>query len=384
MTGPEARADEPASVRLSFVVAPPGDTPDDAVIHLAGSAPSLGPWRPDALPLRRGDDGLWRVEVDLPRGGRLEFKFTLGAWERVEKDAAGGEIANRAADLEHDQTLRLTIERFADGRPATRKSTVTGRLIVHEAFASARLGAPRTLRVWLPGDYDARPDRRHPVLYLHDGQNVFDDATSAFGEWRADETAARLIASGAIEPIILVGIDHATTRLDDYTPTRWEARGVGGRADAHADFVMTEVKPFIDRTYRTDPARVGVGGSSLGGLASLHIARRHPGAVQRVLAMSPSLWWDDAALLRALEDEPGWSENARLWLDIGTAEGDGRADHVDHARRLAESLRRHGRRDGADFRLVVEEGTAHNEAAWARRLDDALRFLYPSAAADTR
>jgi predicted alpha/beta superfamily hydrolase len=145
--------------------------------------------------------------------------------------------------------------------------TLTGNFRVHPQFQSQFLQDRRDLIVYLPPQYGERPGERYPVLYMHDGQNLFDAATAfAHQEWGVDEAAEELIASGAIEPLIIVGIYNAgEQRLEEYTHVR-NRRGQGGRARRHAQFVVEELKPFIDSTYRTlsDPANTGLGGSSLG------------------------------------------------------------------------------------------------------------------------
>ena len=259
--------------------------------------------------------------------------------------------------------------------------TLTGDFCLHPRFHSRFLGADRDILVYLPPGYDAGSRRRYPVLYLQDGQNLFDGATSFLPgqEWRVDETAASLIARGVIEPLIIVGVYNAgNDRIEEYTPTRagaGVARGRGGGAAAYGRMLTEELKPYIDRHYRTrtDAAHTGLGGSSLGGLVSLWLGLQYPRIFGRLACLSTSAWWDDRAIVRqvrALTVRPP----GRIWLDIGTAED---ADSVAAVRDLRDALIAKGWKPGADLAYIEAPGAQHNEAAWAARVGPMLTFLFP-------
>jgi len=263
-----------------------------------------------------------------------------------------------------------------------RVQSVTGDLRLHE-FRSRVFHNTRFLRVWLPPGYDesANAGRRYPVLYLNDGQNLFESATSFTGvEWQVDETADRLIREGAIPPLIIVGLDNAARyRIREYMPHRSLhpilLRGQGSR---YPNFLIKEVMPLIARNYRvsTGPENTGLGGSSLGALIALYTAALRPGVIGRLLLESPSLWASNRQIIRASREVKRWPE--RIFLATGTAEA-GREDRnrsvVDDVRELAGILRRAGL-DDRHLRVVVEEGAAHHESAWARRFPQALSFLF--------
>jgi predicted alpha/beta superfamily hydrolase len=239
---------------------------------------------------------------------------------------------------------------------------------------------PRRLRVYLPADYDADPTRRYPTLYMHDGQNLFSDADSAFGEWHVDETLDALTAAGLVEPHLVVGIDNTADRTAEYPPDLL-AGPDPAKAGLYADFVAQVVVPLAEAELRaacTPDART-VGGSSFGGLASLHLALRHPGVFGRVAAVSPSLWWQDGAIVSVLAAFAGpWPE--RLWLDMGTLEsGEGGgplpSTLVARLREVRDIARAAGLPYGDRVGALEDFGAAHNEAAWSGRLGAILVFL---------
>lgn len=380
---PHRPTSQRSDVTVEMIVSVPDDTPPNLLVHLAGNLPQLGGvWKPDGLPLARRPDGTWHARLSLPRGLTLQYKFTLGSWQSVERDADGKDIANRTLILDADRQLPLTVARWASGRAEPRPQTLTGDIRFHDDFESKILGNRRTIAVYLPPGYDRDLHQRYPVLYMHDGQNLFDESTSFAGEWRADETAERLIGEAKIRPVIIVAIANAgAARVVEYTPSRDESWGAGegGGASQYARFLLEEVKPFIDRTYRTLPDRgnTAVGGSSLGGLVSLYIAAEHPEQFGLCAAVSPSLWWNDQEIIRRIRRDPEWTRNCRIWLDMGTDEGEANPGrNVATTRELAMVLQGAGRRPGRDFKYLEVRGGQHNEPAWAARFDQVLVYLF--------
>jgi enterochelin esterase-like enzyme len=249
----------------------------------------------------------------------------------------------------------------------------------HETFRSRVLRNQRDLIVYLPPRYHDQPQRRFPVLYLQDGQNLFDGATSFIPgvDWHVGHTADDSILTGAVQPLIIVGIyNTGKSRIHEYTPTKAPRLG-GGRADRYAKFLMQEVMPFIQREYRVlaDARVTGIGGSSLGGLLSLYLGLKHPKNFGRLAALSPSVWWNQRVIHRLTADatvEP----RPRIWLDIGTQEGPRIVQDVEQYRDL---LLQKGWQLGKDLYYQRVEGAEHNEAAWAQRVGPFLQFLYPAA-----
>lgn len=245
----------------------------------------------------------------------------------------------------------------------------------HARFPSAFLTHERDITVYLPPGHGTLRTAC-PVLYLHDGQNLFEPerAHVAGQHWRVGETVDALVSAGDVPPVVVVGIDNTgTSRIHEYTPTADQRLG-GGQADAYGRFLIEELKPFIEETYRTrsDSGGVGLGGSSLGGLVTLHLGLTRPGVFGSLVAMSPSVWWDRRVILntvRRARPRPA----ARIWVDMGTAEGH-RA--LDDARLLKAALVGAGWKVGRDLHYAEYEGGTHSEAAWADRFGAVLKWLY--------
>jgi predicted alpha/beta superfamily hydrolase len=248
----------------------------------------------------------------------------------------------------------------------------------HAGFGSDYLAEPRDLVVYLPPGYELEPDRRYPVLYLHDGQNLFEGATAFVPgqDWHVSDTAEERIRAGRVEALIIVGIyNTGEHRINEYTPTRDRKQGAGGDAALYGQMLTRELKPFIDRTYRTlpDPANTGLGGSSLGGLVTLYLGMLHPDTFGKLAVLSPSVWWDNGVILnlvRMVDPKP----RLRIWLDIGTGEG---GKHVLNARALRDELVKAGWVPGADLIYAEIPEAGHSEAAWAERVGPFLEFLFP-------
>jgi predicted alpha/beta superfamily hydrolase len=285
-----------------------------------------------------------------------------------------------AADRIEKLALRLIFGEAC--RFSMPKHTLTGNIKRHRAFPSKILGNRRDVLVYLPRGYRHLSRRRYPVLYLHDGQNVFDAATSFAGvEWGVDETAERLIRQNLIEPLIIVAVANTgEERVHEYAPTRGvidakakRKKRSRGLARQYAHFLMEELKPYIDRKYRANPDAecTGLGGSSLGGLVTLAIGILYPQVFGRLMVMSPSIWWDDFAIYR-LVGSIQQKLPLKIWLDTGTAE-----PGWEQARELRNRLLEKGWKLHKDLQYMEAQGADHSEAAWATRVEPALRFLFP-------
>jgi hypothetical protein len=309
----------------------------------------------------------------------------------------------------HRRALLAGLSALPLATAARADAPTQGRLVEHPAMSSA-FARPRDVTVWLPPGYDEAPDRRWPVLYMHDGQNLFDGSRAAYGsEWGVDEHVARLGANGQIRTPIVVGVHNTPLRLREYVPAdliralpedmRTDLQAFyGGEplSDGYLRFLVRELKPFIDRTYRTSPGRLdtAIMGSSMGGLISLYALMRYPMTFGSAGCVSTH--WplkieglDDPVLLAPWRERlvAAWTGVVReglppvgghyLYFDRGDESLD--QFYAEFQTRIDETIRTAGW--GPDrFRSLVFPGAEHNEKSWNQRLDAPLTFLLsPSA-----
>ncbi len=269
----------------------------------------------------------------------------------------------------------------------TSAHTVTGHVVARPRVFSPQLGNHRDILVYLPPSYSRSRKRRYPVLYMHDGQNLFDETTSFVGEWHVDETMERLAGERGLE-IIVVGIPNTgEARMAEYSPFPDPNFG-GGQGEAYLDFLVDTVKPMVDKSFRTRPdrAHTGIAGSSMGGLISFYAFFARASVFGKAAAFSPSLmfgWRSLFAFVRFSPFVPG-----KIYLDMGACEFEGRAGKSPllrpwyrrqtlwAPRRMRDLLVRKGYRLGRDLRYVEDPDGRHNEAAWAARFPGAVTFLF--------
>lgn len=258
--------------------------------------------------------------------------------------------------------------------PVAAAEQLQGRFRRYAGLTSRHLRCSRDVLVYLPPGYDSEPDRRYPVLYLHDGNNLFDSRTSFLGvEWRLDEQLEALIQAQAIEEVIAVGIYNTPDRNSEYTwLPRQAASGAveGGDGPRYARFLVEELKPLVDKAFRTRPEREGtaVAGSSLGGLISFYLGLYYPDVFSAIGMLSPSLWWQYELLL---PEARHLSQALKLWIDMGTQEG-GTAQ----VQAFVAQLEQRGYLQGDQLFFTLACCAQHNEAAWSKRVREMLRFFY--------
>lgn len=251
-----------------------------------------------------------------------------------------------------------------------------GSVQITAPLASPQLGNQRQLRIYLPPAYARDTTQRYPVLYMHDGQNLFDPAAAAYGAaWEMASVMDRLIASGEIPPVIIVGIDNNADRIPEYTPCCDPQYG-GGKIDAYLAFITDTVKPWVDTHLRTRPERehTALMGSSLGGLASVYMAQQRPDVFAMAASLSGSFWWNQEALIR----QPPAHLPVRLYLDAGTS-GDG----LEQTEKMRDALLAQGYRAHTELEFDVAQGAIHNERSWAARVERPLRWLFAARPASS-
>ena len=403
---PEMVAPESLPQGFVIVVDDPSDVADDdAPIHLASNHNGWNPGDPSQRLVRRSDMR-WQIVLPQPTNpDRMQFKFALGSWERVElSDDGEDNVPNRSLPLVDraryaDGTrpvFEFVVAQFREGRAPTdivrldryRELDVTGtvRRLEVTGGAGGAVGAQRDLLVWLPPGYDEpeNAERRYPVLYLMDGQNIFEHLPGVWGEWRADETAQRLVELGLIEPVVIVGVPHAGRyRAEEYLPMR-ALDNAEPQAEAFVSWLRHEVFPRAERAFRVsdEAADRGIGGASFGAVVSAYAAAEHPELFGFLLLESmPTLAGAEGRWKRYLESVERWPERVYIGMggrEVSNDEADSELNerYVAWARELEGIFARAG--VGSDRRLlVITPDSNHNEDAWAERFPDALQFLLP-------
>ncbi len=369
----------------------PSETPAGSTIRVKlwgkYSIPSAGSqtfaWTQE---LDRGPDGRFTTRLLFAGPAEIEFHFSRGDVESRECGPQGQSSPERRLRIDAPREVELWVARWCDLGPARTK----GPRVSEHRIDSILDG--RRFWVYLPPDYEGT-DPGHPVLYMLDGQNLFDDQTSFAGEWRVDEICDDLIAAGRIQDLIVVGVDNGgERRLEEYSPWPDARMARGGGGVEHLRAIVEELKPWIDGHYRIEggAASTGFAGSSLGGLMALYVAREYTDVFARVGALSPSLWWDGGHILEGW-DRPPPSE-MRLWIDMGTREGtpssgveeEGPRDGLRRLRKLRLRLLEAGFVESDQLRVVEIEGGEHHEGAWSARLPELLQFLFPALDPESR
>ncbi|MFL6514173.1 MAG: alpha/beta hydrolase-fold protein [Chthoniobacterales bacterium] len=361
----------------SIAPEPPAPYNGKTIYYLSGwSAASLvyhtGGGNFAGLPMIRVGDGrtagesLFKISGVGEAGENFEFVFTdnNNHWD----NPSGGGNYLTALDVFWLQDGNI----FSYSPPAVLSAPHV--LAPHLVNSSVPNIAARNVRVCLPRGYDQNLGRRYPVVYFEDGQNVFDPST-AFGgvEWQADETANREISQGRMREAILVGVDNTAARIPEYQPPNDSYQGTPGRADAYANFLINNVRPYIDNAFRTlnDPKNTVTIGSSMGGLVSLYLGREYT-TFGKIAVMSPALWISPNYMAQV---NAGFKKSVRVHLDMGTAEGQ---SDFDNCLAMYDTHLNQGFVTNGDVEFVAGCGQQHNEMAWAARLPMVLDFLLPS------
>lgn len=309
---------------------------------------------------RSGGEALWEGVVET---SRPELEFTLGdGGQGVDRPAGGGSYDSGYGDLS------VLDGRIYPGQVAPQGIETQGRVLRYQGFGSQVLGNQRDLFIYLPRNYQ-RGAKRYPVIYAHDGQNLF-GPEALFGGWRLERALDAAIAAGHMEEVIVIGVANTRARMSEYMP-----EADGGEALKYGRFLSEELKPWVDRTLRTKPGREDTAllGSSLGGIVSLYLAWKRPEVFGKVGSLSGSYW------LRGWVDQIGAkpSQPLKVWLDSGN-EGGSSFDSMEHTLFVRDHLLRQGLRYGQDVQHFVGYGHRHNEAAWRTRVGRSLRFLFPA------
>ncbi|MCC6810147.1 MAG: alpha/beta hydrolase [Deltaproteobacteria bacterium] len=329
-------------------------------IMLRGSEAPLS-WTQSMTGAAQGD--LATFEVDAPYGTTIEFKPVIEQGSPIWSIGANYKVAAGAT--------REVYPHFFNG---------LGKVVtLFPAFHSTLIGNNRNITAYLPPSYDENTSATYPVLYMHDGQNLFDGG-QAFGgnEWKVDETLNDGIYTGSLREIIVIGIANTSDRMSEYTPTKDASYG-GGEGDEYLTFIRDELMPAVQNALRVQTGREATGllGSSLGGLISAYAGVHYGQTFGIVGAMSPSTWWNKKFLIGDVKANPqtGNKRPLRVYVDSGDAGPSN--DDVTNTATLAQTYKAQGFVEGQDFHYVVGSKHEHNEYYWAQRLPNALKFLFP-------
>ncbi|MCF7832275.1 MAG: hypothetical protein K9N05_01705 [Candidatus Marinimicrobia bacterium] len=361
-------------IRWIVIVEVPLETPKDAEVYIAGN---FNLWNPadqlyKLIPVRTG---LYTLTMNMNIDD-VEFKFTLGSWDKVEVLSNNEDRPNRIEKFKNviiKETYK--VEAWANRE---HRSTMTGNIKIIEDFTMPQLERTRCLRVYLPPGY-GNSLKRYPVMYMHDGQNLFSDATAYSGEWGIDETLEKMIKKKEIPKMIVVGIDnHSRYRLNEYTPFPFEYHGqeIDAEAQLYGRFLVETLKPYIDKHYRTKKGRkfTAVSGSSMGGLVSVYLALEYQEIFSKVGALSSAFGVCRDDLIGFIAQHPK-EYPIRFWLDAGTEEGENMKIETNQIQ-IRNALIAAGWEDSSEVIFKIYEGAEHHESYWRQRFGDVLEFLW--------
>lgn len=328
-------------------------------IYVAGN---FNGWNPgnEKFKLTKIND-VFNVDIPGLKEDTYEFKFTRGDWGSVEVNGNGSGINNRTIKLISDTTIECDIENWQDNfsMPEKQHTASSNVQMLDTAFFIPQLNRNSRVWIYLPPDYaKAKNKKRYPVLYMNDGQNVFDEYYSGFGEWGVDECLDSMIKNGK-PPCIVVAVEAGTKRINEYNPYNTEKYGEG-EGDKYVDFLVKTLKPFIDKHYRTlkTSDNTLIAGSALGGLISYYALLAYPEVFGKAGVFSPSFWI--APQINQLTDSVAYKINGKIFFYMGQAEGD---TYVNDMKDVADNI---GKKSDAIIYTVIDPDGIHNEKAWRK------------------
>lgn len=340
----------------------------DEAVYITGNDNLLGNWQPEVVSLDEIVKSKWVKNFSFPRGKKLEFKFTRGSWIKEALNDDGTIPSNFSFIVWSDTTISLKINLWADQVERKIEGQITGFVEYHRNFSGSGIKA-RDIVVWLPPEYSSESDRRYPVLYMHDGQNIVDPSTSSFQvDWQIDEAADSLIKQKLIEPLIIVGIYNTPQRNNEYTEN--------DTGYAYMNFIVDSLKPFIDRNYRTKPDRQNTanGGGSLGGLISFILAWQYSEIFSKAFCFSPAFKIDRYNFVDNVLSYSGKKKEINLFICNGDDELDTRLQTgVDE---MLNALTKNGYKERTDFYYVKAKSSQHGERDWSKNIPRALIYLF--------
>ena len=348
----------------------PTNTPSGATIYVAGN---FNNWDPGLTPMI--PDGNGNYTYTIPEGsGVLEYKFTRGAWSSVEGDATGNEIGNRTANFTGSaQTLNQTVLSWKDLIGSGNQSTAASNVhILSNNFAIPQLNRTRKIWIYLPPDYETST-KTYPVIYMQDGQNLFDNQTAFSGEWQVDETLNNLFTQGDYGAIV-IGIDNdGNERINEYTPWNNPQYG-GGEGDLYMQFMAETLKPYVDANYRTKPGKEfnALIGSSLGALISNYGGVKYSGTFSKIGSFSPAYWIVANQFNNYITNSTANLSDMRIYFVAGSTESTTMASDI---ATVKNNLQLKGLTVGNTL-VKLDSYGQHNENYWKGEFSAAYKWLF--------
>lgn len=363
----------------------PVNTPPAAILYATGTFNNWNPGDPGQIVTPLGN-GQYSITLDPPIG-LVEFKFTRGNWTTVEGNASGAQLPNRSFNYTgQPKTLDLSILSWEDlGSTSPGGTAAANVYLLDNAFYIPQLNRNRRIWLYLPPDY-ASTSKKYPVLYMQDGQNLFDEQSAAFEEWKVDETLNSLHAQGNWGCIV-VGIDNGEQyRLDEYSPWINPQYG-GGQGDEYLEFIVNTLKPYIDANFRTLSGRqtTGIAGSSMGALISMYAFSERQDVFAKAGILSPAFWFANNQPANHVASHPKQGNSRVYFLAGADEEGDGNQSNyvVSDMQAVANAMATAG--FGSDEKsLNVKSDGQHAEWFWAREFADAYKWLFADVTSPTK
>lgn len=356
---------------LSLELATPED--DEKPVYLSGN---FCDWYPDLteFEMEKVGKGKYRFNFspdnNLPE--KIEYKYTRGGWDFVELDSYGNAPANRVISKKQGSIRDFVPFWRQDGSTASIAQLMPEIQVVSENFNIPQLGTTRAIHILLPHDYEQNTEKRYPVLYMQDGQNLYGEG-SDYGNWEIDKRLS-LLGKQEKSDVIIVAINHGDKdRFKEYSPYMVEKKGKG-MGMKYANFIVRTLKPYIDKNYRTKPEAqfTGIGGSSMGGLISLYAGLMYPETIGRLMVFSPSLWvstkiyFDIAEFFSPI--------NTKIYLYGGGKEG---ATMIPSVKKIKDTIEsQHWSTDKVDVKLALDSRGEHKEKRWGQEFSKALEWLF--------
>ncbi len=359
-----------AQSRITFFVRQPSASHSSDTLFITGNFNSWDPGN-NQYSFKNDDGGIASITLML-QAGNYEYKFTRGDWQKVETNAKGQNILNRSLAVSNDTSIQIEIAGWANNFeqnvfPEKEHTASSNVRIIDTAFYIPQLNRRRRVWLYLPPGYNSSK-KMYPVIYMHDGQNLFDNATSYAGEWGIDEYLDSIFSSGKKEAII-VGIDNGLAqRMTEYNPYTFQQFGKGEGSE-YVDFLVKNLKPHIDKNYRTlkNKQNTFIAGSSMGGLISLYAVLKYPRVFGGAGILSPAFW--TAPGIDSFISTHGPRLSSRLYFYAGGKEGN---SIVPYMKRIVNEIRQYST---SKIKEVIDPEAQHNEAAWKKYFPEFYEWL---------